>query len=279
MKRFLPLAFLCCAAAQAALDFTTSGANVNYGSGAGLDMGTAQAGNTISIVVWLRLNSLATAGIVWDKSDAGFTTERFFGYQNTSGLVNIEIGRATTFARGQANSNALTTGTWHCIAATWDGGDVNGPRVYIGDLTTPLVEVSYSTRTAGSGAIHDDSSNDLRTGKAAGFGQTQGSIALVHYIKGTELTLEQLRAQQFRPHVLANTKLFSVTGWNGTGTQADWSGCTDTGCPNNGTVTSATVADHVPLGSLFALFRLDLRRWWEDRALRAILNSATTVRF
>ena len=63
-------------------------------------------------------------------------------------------------------------------------------------------------------------------------------------VHNTDLALAEIQRQQFRPHPLASTLVFCMLGYAGTGTQPDWSGN-----GNNGTVTGATVADHVPLGA------------------------------
>jgi len=60
------------------------------------------------------------------------------------------------------------------------------------------------------------------------------------------LSLGEIRSLQFHPRVLSGCVLYSHYGFNGTGTQPDWSGK-----GNSGTVTGATVSNHVPLGSPF----------------------------
>ena len=60
------------------------------------------------------------------------------------------------------------------------------------------------------------------------------------------MPLAQMQALQFNLHPTTNTLLLSHYGYNGTGTQPDWSGN-----GHNGTVTGATVADHVPMPPAF----------------------------
>ena len=72
-----------------------------------------------------------------------------------------------------------------------------------------------------------------------------GRMGFFHVIS-SELTLNQIIAQQYRPHVRSDSQVFMHLGFNGTGTQPDL-----TGKGNNGTVTGAVVADHVPLGPPF----------------------------
>jgi hypothetical protein len=86
-----------------------------------------------------------------------------------------------------------------------------------------------------------------------------GRIGMVHVVN-TRLTLGQMKAQQFAPHVIPGSVLYTRLGWNGTGTQADWSGG-----QNNCTVTGATVGNDVPIMPFSAFLRRVfpmLPAWW-----------------
>ena len=60
------------------------------------------------------------------------------------------------------------------------------------------------------------------------------------------LSLAEITQHWMRSQNHANSKVLMHVGYNGTGTQADWSGH-----GNSGTVTGATVSAHVPLGPQF----------------------------
>ncbi len=234
--------------AQAALFFPNTVGNVAHvdcGSAANLDNWTA-----LTVLTW-----------IYPTEAAQFTIPRIFfkgsKYLATSDIITgnqqfrLQINRATTNAAAQTVDGALETNKWLFLAGTYDESD--GPRIFKGDLTTTVSEVSYDSRTVGAGATSSDATDALRWGNREsspsdthGF---RGRIAAVAYIN-QRLTLGELKTAQFKiaAWVLStgNTKDFHLFGFNGTGTQPDWSGSA-----NNGTVTVATVADHVPLPQPF----------------------------
>lgn len=225
-----------------ALSFTADTHEVNHGSGSSLDLGTTAGGNTFTILAWVcPTGAISSGSIIWDKSNAGFSVEKFLLWTGT-GFLRTELGRATSYAVAQANNLALANGVWSFVALTWDGSAA--PKLYAGSLTVPVAEVGYSTSTAGSGAIQDDAPNDVRIGKAAGFGSADSrSIAQVSQWNRI-LNLGEMTEQQFRRRNKSGCVLFA--DYWGTGTQPDWSGN-----GNNATVTGAAVAAHAPLGPPF----------------------------
>jgi hypothetical protein len=159
--------------------------------------------------------------------------------------VRLDLARATTDL-GVATDNAdLTTNKWWCIAVTFDAGASAGELVHIyrGDLTAALTECTYGTYGEGAGAVQSDAGEDIDIANNEAFGSAlQGRVAIAALFNRA-LSQQELVAWQFRPRVLGGCVGFWQLGWNGTGTQPDWSGN-----GNSGTVTGATVADHVPLG-------------------------------
>jgi hypothetical protein len=137
--------------------------------------------------------------------------------------------------------------TWNYVGFTFDiAGSANEViQIYKGNLTTVAAEISYAYRTDGSGTLNSDAAANFSIGNASGYGAAwPGTIAwFAHWNR--VLTLAEVVEQQFNPHVTSGCVLFMHLGYNGTGTQPDWSGN-----GNNGTVTSATVSDHVPLGPM-----------------------------
>lgn len=154
----------------------------------------------------------------------------------------------------EASTYNLVNNAWQFIASTHDGsatGDII--RLYYGNLTTiaALLTIGYSEDA--SGTLTDDSGADVRLGKGGGGGD---SFTCIHGWVGmwnTRLTLEQIRAQQFTPHVTGGCVLFTHLGFDGTTSQPDWSGNA-----NNGTITGAVVADHVPINIQLPRRRLHL---------------------
>ena len=173
-----------------------------------------------------------------------------FGGQNRRNVVfnenrniNLAIDRVTQDAQA-TSATALSIDTWHFVACTFDLTD--GVRLWIGDLSTLVVEDTYSVSPIlGSGATITNASDNFKIGGEGGSSSIPGRIAFCG-IYNARMTLAELQRQQFRPHVTPECVGFYHLGYNGTGTQPDWSG---TG--NAGTVTGAVVADHVPLGSPF----------------------------
>lgn len=279
LRLLLAVALISCQA-RASLSFSSAADQyVNFGSGSALDNM-----NTATTLVWLYPTdvTLGDQAVMIKAEVVGFTAYRSVYIGNTGGLngtVYADVKRTSDLLVRSAAST-LSSNSWQVISVCWNTGGVNADQqIFVGNLTTPMAEVTYSTQAVGSGTPGDDAAQSLAVGNASptspqSWSRYAGRIALVMRWNRV-LPLGELRQQQFRPHVTSGLKLFSVLGWNGTGTQADWSGCTDTGCPNQGTVTGATVADHVPLGGLLSFFRMpDLWLRFEDLAMDFILRRA-----
>lgn len=241
--------------AWGALTFSGSNQRVNHGSNAVLDNQ-----NTVTVLAWIYPTSLAASGYWWSKTDGSFTAERFFGANPTA--LRAEIGRATTYAQAESSDVALTTNKWWFVAFSWDGS--TAPKLYRGDLATPIAEVaSYGTSTAGSGTIQDDNANSVITGEIAPSGSNGivGRIATI-WMYSRVLTVGEMVQLQYRARPLEGCLLYSQ--YYTTGTQANWCGI---GASNNGTVTGATASAHVAFGTAFAsLWRRMGGRWPGDPA-------------
>jgi len=171
-----------------------------------------------------------------------------WNFSHFSSLVRMRVRRATT--HHQASSNAdLTVNAWNFVATHWDVASGN-PALFFGSLSALAADVSTSAQ-AGSGTQNDDSGQNLAIGNLAG-GQAyafRGRIA-VWAIFNRKLTQAEIQSWQFHPRMMDGCVGYYQLGWNGTGTQPDWSGS-----GNAGTVTGATVGDHVPLRPLFGASR------------------------
>lgn len=149
------------------------------------------------------------------------------------------------------NTTTFTTNKWWYSAFTFNSANAAGSRwkIYTGDLTTIAAQESVSVTTEGSGT-HDDSGGNAVFGNINVGGSftraIQGNIAFVG-IWNREMTIGEIRQQQFHPHSNSGCVVFNFCGFNGTSTQYDWSGNN-----NNGTVTGATLASAGgPLGLPF----------------------------
>ena len=222
-----------------ALDFSPGVATlVNHGSAASLDdmdVGT--------YVVWMFPTSTDARSICDKRDTSGWRT---FPCQSNSRLA-FQLNRATVNLTIFSSNDFYTANVWNFAAATWDASGADADqKLFQGTLSAAVAEESsYGTQTVGSGATVTNAGGDFFVGNNG-----ENNVALIGRIAwfgvwNVQLTLAQLQAQQFFPHKTAGCVLFSHYGYNGVGTQADWSGNV-----NNGTVTGATQADHVPLGPL-----------------------------
>lgn len=212
---------------------------VNIGSDASLD--NMSAG---TILVWLLIDGHKTDNYVYGKVSTGFADAVIAITRNT-GYAALQVTRATSDLTVVTNTNVMSTGTWYFLGFQWDVAGANADqKIFSGSLSAAAVECGYSTQTVGSGAKDDESGFDAYIGNNINldaFSYFNGDIAWFG-LWNTTLNLGQIKAQQYRPYPTDNCVAFYHLGFNGTGTQPDLSGI-----GNNGTVTSATVATHVPL--------------------------------
>lgn len=206
-------------------------------------------------VSWIRPTGNTAFRRIYQKNTPASGSSRIFAHGNTgTPQVGFEVSRATTncLAYGNtANFAAYALNAWNFCAARYDTGAATGDQnVYVGNLSTPLAEPSaYASQAVGTGAVGGDAGSDARIGNnAADNGAMQGDIAFFG-LWNRYLTYGEMLAQQWHPHPTEGCVVFLMLGWNGTSTQPDWSGNL-----NNGTVTGATVAAHVPLRALYGGF-------------------------
>lgn len=220
--------------------FSASGDLIDFGNPSGLTNKTAQ-----TVAVWLyNTSGNAEEGRVFQKS----ANNRFEWRNDTTRLVLIRNG--TSQCRAEAllsNFSAYAANKWLYVVAQFNfGGSTTDQKIFIGDLSTPAAEPSaYVSQTAGSGSVTSDSASNLLIGNntSAGTLEFNGRIAIVQAWDAL-LTSRQIWAQQFGfvPVATQNLQLFSHLGLNNIAGCPDWSGNRQ-----NGSVTGATVAAHVPL--------------------------------
>jgi hypothetical protein len=232
-----------------ALTVDDTGEYVNHGSGSSVDnvyTGTALA--------WFWFDTLpATSGhpqrILSKGNGWAFGTA---GSNNFICFVDAATD-VTIFAPFANFAAGVTTGKWMFLAWTFKtanaGGVTGDQNLYFGDLAAAAASPSgYTLRNAGAGAEADNSAKDLYAGNNpdATTECLEGRLGVTALFNRV-LTLAEVQAWQWKPRVESGCLLYSHYGWNGVGTQVDWSGNA-----NNGTVGgSPAVADHVPLGPAF----------------------------
>lgn len=163
---------------------------------------------------------------------------------HSSGSGVLQFGVPITpsgTANAVSNTGLVTANEWNFAAVKYDSSDSQDVRLYHGDLSTLVTEVTYASNV--DGTIQSDNASAFIIGRdVAGSLPFTGDIASILVFPNTALTLGQIRTLQYRPHSIAGIELFVHYGFNGSGSQIDRSGQ-----GNNGTVTGATVAPHVPI--------------------------------
>lgn len=153
---------------------------------------------------------------------------------------STQVGRVTVNALANTTGVNVPLNEWAYTAMTYSEG--NGIKVYNGSLTTIAVEASYTTNTVGTGATVN-MNNDLIYGNDIPLFSLayQGRISFFG-MWNREMSLGEIKEQQFFPHNTSGCVVFQAPGFNGTSTQPDWSGNS-----NSGTVSGATVDAGFPL--------------------------------
>lgn len=212
--------------------------NVNYGSGSGLDSPTLTAA---TLMFWVYPTTVANAlrQVIGKKGAANtgwVVVKRGADGTNWAFLVD----RATTDAG--VDITGVQANVWQYMAYSWNVGATDF-HSYLGTLSAVATEISAGVAT-GSGAQVDDSAESLIVGQGNqnATGMRMGIVQIVNRV----LTLAEIQHLQFHPYPIPGTVLYTHLGLTGTGTQPDWSGN-----GNTGTVTGATVSEHVPLGPFF----------------------------
>ncbi len=228
----------------ASLNFNGTTHVVNHGSAGSLDNNDA-----FTALMWVKTDQ--TGDVDFIMLTKGVNVGPRFA-MNPAFAITAEYPRATVFLNINGSiGNFASWGAdkWVFLAVSMDIGGVDGDQILMcGDLNTIATEPSsYATQTVGSGASSDDSAGDMNIGRLQDANRWIGEIASI-MIFDTNLSVAEIKAQQFNLIPRIKPILFTNYGFNGTGTQIDLSG---QAVANNGTVTGATVADHVPLGPPF----------------------------
>lgn len=158
-------------------------------------------------------------------------------------MVNSRAITDNSFQATWSNFAAYALDTQMFLAVTWDVNDTANCRFLVGNRTTVAAEPSaYDSKVLGDGTVSTDDTHPLQIGnRTDGLRPMNGEVS--HFSFYTRvMSVAEIQAQQFRRRPASGCVVFMELGYNGTGTQPDWSGA-----GNPGTVTGATVSDHVPL--------------------------------
>lgn len=219
---------------------------VNCGSPAAFDALTQ-----ITWLLWVRPTTFAGGDCLMSKraSAAG----KMLTLSGTGGNIAFLADRATTDTNYITNDTPLAIDEWNRVALTFDQALTSPNKVHIlvGDLRTPAAESTYGTATDGSGAYSSDAAADLIIGNTTvATDALIGDIAIAALF-GSILSLSAINSWFENPRLQVNTSGPALGMWalgldpDGVGSQPDLSGN-----GNPGTVTGATVIDHVPLAPL-----------------------------
>jgi hypothetical protein len=224
-----------------ALDFSTSGSRVDHGSGASID---DLHGGTFTYLAWVyRTGTGADQEII--TKDASFPDGALFAVDaiTVEGQLRLFVPRNIVNIDVYSSGTVVAADTWTIVACTYNLSASPIGKLYTGTLTSAMAEVSYGLQENGSGSLTGDDAANLYVGSVQRDTTKtfKGRIAGVA-VYNRVLTLAELQAHQFDWTPRSGCVL--LTDYHGTGIQADLSGN-----GNNGTVTTATVADHVPIRS------------------------------
>lgn len=183
--------------------------------------------------------------------NTGVGNQRFF----TKGTTNQKLWRnetngtdhvfvcsrtsGTTSDNFRTNDGLIVTNAWAFLGVTRDPNAGTILHGYRGSLTSQVIEnTSYQSNVNGSLVDDTDAGGGFKIGNLfANNGAFSGNIAWVG-VWNRVLTLPEMQALQYNPQVTSGNVLFIYPGYNGLGTQIDFSGNA-----NHGTVTGTTMAN------------------------------------
>src|ERR671930_1245363 len=206
--------------------------------------------------LWLYPTTLTAQRRIFQKGVNGTGGYQLMYVNSSSGDVLFQVRRGGLNGPTQTNyitaTGVLATNAWHFIAVSYSSAASPTTHIYKGTLTAAAAEVSYVTNTDGSGTPVDaqGANEPLAIGNRGANITTafQGRIAWFG-MWNVALSAGEIAQLQFNPHVISGDVVNMRLGFHETGTepsQPDWSGNA-----NAGSVTGATVGDHVPLGFPF----------------------------
>ena len=239
MRRILLSAFLIFALTlptSGALNFNATTAQVDFGSAASLD----DLGPTTWMFIYRPSTLDTTFRYLLRKVSSGTGTN--INHNNS----DLEFTRnySTTAMVALSTGDVISADNWY-VSFFVDGGASVAPRIYHAQLGNALTEVSYGQQDTPVGTLTGDAAGSALVGFRDATRRFIGDIAVVK-VWEEAFSIDQCKQQYWRGSPTANSRLLTQLGFNGTGTQPDWSGNLNTGA-----VTAATVTDHAPLPQPF----------------------------
>lgn len=199
-------------------------------------------------LMWVYPTTISDNRGFWSILLNSGTSDHRLTFSGTSGFLRTRISEGASATNYITNNNALSINGWYCVALSYEASGTGRAKIFVGTLTSKLTQCTYSTATDGTGASMDaHSSNSLIVGNRFVTGAYvqafQGSISKLLFWS-RRLSDDEIYSQQFVHRPTENCILYSEYGYNGTGSQPDWSGNL-----NNGTVTGGSRSAHVPINT------------------------------
>lgn len=240
----------------AALSFSTNATDrVSIGTGSSISNLPAGASG-FTVMFWVKMKNMAQAAtfVSGRPATTGGNNNWSIRGLDANGNLTVRVTRATTALRLDTNDAAGVSTAWSFVAFTVDltGATMH---IYHGRLTSLAVEATYvapgANNQLGTGAAATDGGTDPAVWgtriNASAYINAPGMDLANGMIYNRSLSLPEIQSLQFFPRCISGCVYYSQFGYNGVGTQADWSGN-----GNAGTVTTATSSGfHIPLRAPF----------------------------
>lgn len=207
--------------------------------------------DALSAIMWVYLDDVANnlRDFFGKADDAVWLGLSVYRLAADGTAFRIERTTSGDSARATSNSAVLTTG-WNCIAAAMQGsGDVADNKVYWGNLSTSLADVTNAA--VGTGVLDSIAAYGMTVGNYDSGDRNWSIPGDIAYFAcwGAELSLAQLRNVQFSQNAKASgvaPELEGHYGFHGNTTVVDMSGN-----GYHGTAVGTALAAHAPLGPPF----------------------------
>lgn len=255
MKKFFSLFIIVCLLtlpmrASAALSFKgLSGDRVEDVKGTAVtNLGT------FTILAWVYATTVTGNTSIWAAPDtASQVSACGMRVNDTSGNIRFSCLQTTTGTSYITNDSPVAANTWTFVAGSYDQSATPRHKTYAGTLNSLATLRTNATASDGSGTktTEDGTGGPLWGNRnLAGFTSGWAGSIAVAMVYNRVLTQNEIRSLQFFPRCMSGCVTYHWFGFNGTGTQTDYSGK-----KVSGTVTGALMAtstkSQVPLRSPF----------------------------
>ena len=219
-----------------ALNFNGTTHQVDFGSAASID----DLVTCTFMFIYRPTTVDTTFRYLWRKHTGSAGTS--INHNNS----DFELDRiySTTDMFVSSTGDIISANNWY-VTFFVDAGAGVAPRIYHALLGSALAEVSYGAQQTPVGTLTTDASATALVGFRDSTSRFIGDIAVVAVWEEV-FSLEDCKQQYWRAFPTVNSRVLTHLGFNGTGTQPDW-----TGSGNSGTVTGTTVTGHAPIPQPF----------------------------